>query len=240
VVPVPSQRQAAVTRRNSRAISRLANTQANVVRKLTTQQLKSDRDLAKRLVESHNRLDKRITKELSGGSGVFDRHGKRMGVVMKRHRSRQVWNNVLMASAFPFFAAYGDRGNPFGTNNLIMTGSLLAWMFGDEIIDNFAGDSKVAKGGASLWSYLAPVGHGATTYFLLRNKQHERFISGVTTVPGGAALTTSITIAIAPSGSIDATGKLVIKFSPGVPIGESATVAWIVDTEEVNTVPVAV
>ncbi len=182
VVMVNEKRQAIATQRNAKAISALGSTQASAVKRLTAQQVQSDKDLSKRVIESHNRLDKRITKELGGRSGVVGRHDKRMMRALKRHRQRSLWNNVLLATSAPFFSAYGETGNPFAKNNLILTGSLLGWLFGDEVIDQFSGKSSFLKGGANLWSYLAFAGNGATSYFLLRNKQHERFVSGVTTV----------------------------------------------------------
>jgi hypothetical protein len=182
VVMVNERRQAIATRRNARAITALGGTQAAAVKRLTAQQVQSDKDLSKRVVETYNRLDKRITKELSGRSGVVGKHDTKMMRALKRHRQRTLWNNVLLATSAPFFAAYGETGNPFATNNLILTGSLLGWLFGDEVIDQFSGKSSFLKGGANLWSYLAFAGNGATAYFLLRNKQHERFVSGVTAV----------------------------------------------------------
>ena len=182
VVMVNERRQAIATRRNARAITALGSTQAAAVKRLTAQQVQSDKDLSKRVVETYNRLDKRITKELSGRSGVVGKHDTKMMRALKRHRQRTLWNNVLLATSAPFFAAYGETGNPFAKNNLILTGSLLGWLFGDEVIDQFSGKSSFLKGGANLWSYLAFAGNGATAYFLLNNKQHERFVSGVTAV----------------------------------------------------------
>jgi hypothetical protein len=107
-IMVNDKRQALALANNSRAITALATAQGSAVKKLTDQQVKSDKDLAKRLVEGDNRLDKRITKELSG-TGVLDKHGKRMMQVLRRQRQRSLMNGVLLATAMPFFAAYGQR-----------------------------------------------------------------------------------------------------------------------------------
>jgi hypothetical protein len=116
-----------------------------------------------------------------------------------------IWNSVLLATSAPFFAAYGDRAKPFSQNNLILTGSLLGWLVVDEIIDAFAGNSGALKGLASLWSYLAPIGNGATAFFLLDNKQHERFVSGVTEIPVGApgVVTVSLTDGLIAKSAVD-------------------------------------
>jgi hypothetical protein len=71
--------------KNSRAIAALAVAQAAAVKKLLAEQVKSDKDLRKRLVEAENRLN-RMTKELSGGSVVFDKDGKRVMRVRRQKR----------------------------------------------------------------------------------------------------------------------------------------------------------
>lgn len=255
-ITINDKRQAVATGNNSRAIAALTTTQASAVKKLTEQQVKSDKDLAKRLVEGDNRLDKRITKELTG-TGVLDKHGKRMMRVLRRQRTRSLMNGVLAATAAPFFVAYGDRTSPFTKNNGILTGSLLFWMVGDDLLDMFAGKSGFARGGATAWSYLAPFLNAGTVYLFLGDKQHVRFVSGVTTVPSGS-FTVPLTNRIA-KGSFEGfkTGKHMVVAtlvspgqagSPPTPAQVSASVnngeltltvnpalpnvnvAWIVDT----------
>jgi hypothetical protein len=55
--------QAVAIEKNSRAIAALAVVQAAAVKKLSAEQVKSDKDLRKRLVEADDRLNRRITKE---------------------------------------------------------------------------------------------------------------------------------------------------------------------------------
>ena len=253
VISVNDKRQAIATGRNSKAITALVTTQANAVKKLTAEQVKSDRDLRKRIVEGDNRLDKRITKELSGGTGSLDKHGRRMASLLRRNRQRSVMNSVLLATAAPFFAAYGDRARPFSKNNLILTGSLLGWLLGDELVDQFSGKKPGAlKSGANLWSYLAPIGNGATAYFLLDKKQHTPFVAGISTVTGGTALAIDLTTTQIRKNSIDdfrrATPTVVASVVAGTPgdvtatvangiltlnCTADATVAWIVDTSTI-------
>ena len=80
--------QAAAIRKNSRAIAALAAAYAAAVKKLSAEQVKSDKDLRKRLVEADDRLNWRITDEISGGSIVLDKHGKRL--MRARRRQQQV------------------------------------------------------------------------------------------------------------------------------------------------------
>jgi len=265
VVQVNERRQAVATHRNSRAIASLAQAQASAVKQLTAQQVKSDKDLGKRIIEGHNRLDKRITKELSGGSGSLDKHGKRLMRHMKRQRQRSIMNNVLVASALPLFAAYGDRSKPWASRNLLLTGSLVGWMLGDELLDSYAGKSKGGRGVATAWSWGAPVGNFLTSYFPMRNKQHQRFLSGVTTftptsaAPKGTAdvkalIGTSsfstfsgaqhsaVGTVVSGADSVNVTfntDKSQVEFEPvntTSPAGP-VTVAWIVDTDPPSVKP---
>jgi len=259
-------RQAMATSRNSRAIRALAVTQASAVRRMTTSQLKSDKDLGKRIVEGHNRLDARITKELGSGPGT-GAHGRRMMAMLRRQRQRSIMNSVTIASSLPFWAAYGKKDDPFATDNLILGGSLLGWLVGDELIDQFSGKSGVAKTGANWWSWLAPIGNGATVYFLLKDKQHKRFVGGFTNKTLVAAdterriplddvigedsfddfkkedhaatvmmITAPAAATVITSASVNREGQLVVTLA-GVAAGE-IKVAWIVDTETAETLSV--
>ena len=183
VVQVNEKRQAVATSTNSKAIANLAVAQAAAVKKLTAQQVNSDKDLGKRIVEGDNRLDRRITKELSGGSGIMDKHRKRIMRQLRRQRQRSLMNSVLLATSAPFFVSYGDREVPWAKNNLILTGSLLGFMLADEAIDWLSPKPGMMQNVAQWWSYLAPIGNGALVYWLLGDKQHERFIVGFDTIP---------------------------------------------------------
>jgi hypothetical protein len=67
VITVNERRQAIAVEKNSRAIAALAAALAAAVKKLTAEQVKSDRDLRKRLVEGGNLLDRRSAKKVSRG-----------------------------------------------------------------------------------------------------------------------------------------------------------------------------
>ena len=69
---------------NSRAIAALATAYAAAVKKLSAEQVKSDKELRKRLVEADDRLNGRITRELRGGSVVFDKDGKPLTGPLRR------------------------------------------------------------------------------------------------------------------------------------------------------------
>jgi hypothetical protein len=217
-VAANDRRQSTALAASSRAIGRLGETQAAAVKKLTQQQLASDRALTKRLVGGDAKLDKRVTTELVKavrGHAVQDR---RAAKAIAREKRRALWNNLLLASALPFFTAFGKASDPFARNNLLLTGSLSAWMLGDEIVDRFVVDQgtprkgrKGRKGrkdqgmqawsrGADLWSYLAPAGNAATAWFLFKDQQNVRFLSGITSISisaGGSAPHATVPLDIA-------------------------------------------
>ncbi len=178
-------RQATAIAANTRAIQALATAQAAAVKKLTADQVKSDRELAKRIVEGDTRLDKRITAELGGNKGVLGKQHKRMMRMLRRQRQRALWNNILLTTAMPIFAAYGDRSSPLSPTNLKLTGSLAGWLVGDELLDSYM--RSPGKAGrttstiANTLSYVAPIGNAATAYLLLKDRQHERFVTGTAT-----------------------------------------------------------
>jgi hypothetical protein len=254
VIAVNDRRQAVATVKNSRAITALARTQTGAIRKLTADGVKSDKDLRRRIVEGDNRLDKRITKELSGGTGSLDKHGRRMMRMLRRQRQRSIMNSVLLATSAPFFSAYGTRGKPFAKNNMILTGSLLGWLLGDELIDQSSGKSNAMRGAANVWSYFAPVGNGLTDFLVFRNKQHVRFVNGINVLPAAGTDTFDITPKLAKSAVADFKNTkhtVVASIVSGAPAGSTvlasvdnngaltlsvlpvaaATVAWVVDTQ---------
>src|SRR6185436_4769462 len=121
---VNEQRRAASDAANSRAIRRLADAQAKFIARQTAQQVASDQKLAKRIEEVSARLDKRITTEVATQKANLEKNNKRIVRRMKKLRRQSLMNDVLLATALPFFAAYGQRANPFAGRNLALTGIL--------------------------------------------------------------------------------------------------------------------
>ena len=83
-------------------------------------------------------------------------------------------------------AAFGDSGSFFTRNNLLLAGNQLFWIFLDPMLRRFGVISGTAP---SIVSWLAPVGSLVTGQLALADQQHERFVSGVTSViPGRVSL----------------------------------------------------
>jgi hypothetical protein len=229
VVLTNEKRQAAAIATNAKAVTSLASAQTAAVKRLTDQQVKSDKDLSRRVVEGDNRLDARITKELSGGSGILDKHGKRMMRVLKRERRRAMMNNVLLATSVPFFLAYGDRDSPFTTDNAILTGSTLFWLLGDDAISSFTSEKGWGQSLASVWSYGAPIANGGGLYFWFRNKQNQRFLAGVTPVKtDGSDFEVDVFALMKSGGNKDLSGHSVV--ASFVDRNSSGSIRAVLDT----------
>ena len=102
---------------------------------------------------------------------------------LRRLRHRDLWDAIVLASALPLFAAYGERGRPLGVHNLTLTASLLIWLVGDEIVDALFGTAAPSDQplrDTDIWSYLAPLGNLLAGWWLLGGRQHERFLSRTT------------------------------------------------------------
>jgi len=194
-----TKRQAKAASANAKAIRKLSSAQASAVKKLSAQQVKADKALSKRIVSGDNKLDKRLSKEIATIKGGNAKHRRMMMIAAKRNRRRALWNSILVTTALPFFAAYGNVDNPISRNNLILTGSLAGWMLGDEALDRVKARGRRRKAmsrGSDLWSYLAPVGNAATVWGLLKDKQHVRFLSGTTSVPYGTSASNSTSVQV--------------------------------------------
>jgi hypothetical protein len=186
VVLANERRQAAAIRTNTKALTALAATQTTAVKKLTEAQVKSDKDLSRRIVEGDNRLDQRITKELTGGTGILDRHNKKLIRVLKRERRRAMMNNVLLATSIPFFVAYGEKEDLLkSTDNWVLVGSTLFWLLGDDVLSSFVKEKGAMQNVASIWSYAGFAANAGTLYWWFRNTDNRRFLAGVSTIKFG-------------------------------------------------------
>jgi hypothetical protein len=187
-ISVNSIKQTKAIRMQGKNITLLKSAQGSAVKSLTAQQLKSSKLLTKQITDGDKNLDKRITKLVSNQkkSGL-KQDVKMLGKVRDQQR-RSTWNSVLIASAIPLFAAYGDRAvgdnaNPLTKKNLIIAGSTAGWLFADDLIDRFLtrGSKKWSSAGG-IWNIAAPFANWATVYYFMKDKQHERIVTGVVPV----------------------------------------------------------
>jgi hypothetical protein len=162
-----------------------------------------------RLLAGSAKRDRRIDKELVSLREDIEKAAAHHEQLLRRMGRRAFWDDLVVLSALPLFAAFGQRGNPFASNNLVLTASLLVWLLGDELTDLISGSETVLGiRDTDIWSYIAPVANLYTGWFLLRNVQHERFITGFAkdfqaSFPFRGVLLSASTDTLPPGGSSD-------------------------------------
>ena len=182
-IGVNDARQAKALRIQAITLTRLKAAQASANKLHKAELLKISRDLNKRITEGDTGIDKRIAKEVDTQRRTANKRELQMMRQMSERQRRATWNTVLVASSLPLWAAYGDRA--FGDNanlitrkNLMLAGSLATYLYLDDLA------YKIAPRLAKLWSIGAPFANAATVWLLMRNEQHERFVTGITPISG--------------------------------------------------------
>jgi hypothetical protein len=171
------------TRAHSVAIQRLAQRLVDDAENLTQSRLERTERLRDRIVARYNQADRRLAKAAASYRRRVAEEIFLERETVRRMRRRELWDKILIATSLPLFAAYGQRGNPFGVNNLTLLISLLIWLVGDEIADTLFRSPKESPyplRDADIWSYIAPAGNLLAGWWLMDGRQHERFIVGFT------------------------------------------------------------
>jgi hypothetical protein len=170
----------------ARATERLSTAVAADLERLARAQLARARALRRRIVSGDNRLETRLAKVREEFRSRLDKQLKIDRENLRRLRRRGIWDAILLATSLPLFASFGERRSPFGTNNLTLVVLLLIWLVGDEVVEavfgSESGKSPYAIADADAWTYLAPIGNILAAWWLLSDRQHERFMTGVTTI----------------------------------------------------------
>lgn len=182
-----SERNVSAASRHRAGIVRLSHRVADDAARLSVVTVASSTRHRRRLRARYERLDRRITKAADTYRAQLERQIQFDLEAVRRLRRRDLWDQIVVASSLPLFAAYGGQGQPFSTTNLALTLSLLVWLVGDQIVEAlFGSDEKAGKPeypwrDTDIWSYLAPIGNVLTGWWLFGDRQNERFVSGVTT-----------------------------------------------------------
>jgi hypothetical protein len=169
----------------SGAIERLLHTVAADADRLDEARLERARAFRRRIVAADNKLDRRLSKAADEFRSKIERQLKIERETVRRLRRRDFWDQIVIATAFPLFAAFGQQGQPFGANNLTLTLSLLIWLVGDDVVEALFGSNEASPyplRDADAWSYLAPIGNLLAGWWLLGDLQHKRFITGIASV----------------------------------------------------------
>jgi len=189
------------SRSHRRAIEHLARTTADDAERLNEAHVERSEKQRRRLAVEFNALDRRVSQAIEKHRGAVERQVQIDRESLRRLRRRDLWDQIVLLSSLPLFAAYGQRGTPFGANNLALMLTLLVWLVGDEIINALFASSRkdippYALRDADVWSYLAPIGNVLAGWWLMDGRQHERFVAGrgelkakrfevITAVPAG-------------------------------------------------------
>ena len=102
------------------------------------------------------------------------RQGQELRSLAATARVQQITSVITSTQS----AAYGTQGSVLATNNLLLAGNQLFWMFLDPILRGL-GIVKSTAPGLAVW--LAPLGSLVTGQLVLANRQHVRFVSGIAT-----------------------------------------------------------
>lgn len=169
---VSDRRPAATLRRHGQAIADLQRSHVKLAQRMAALETKVNQSMAG-LLERIREYE----RTLRDGRTATARQQQELRTVATTSRIQQVTAAVNSAQT----AAYGERGSVFATNNLLLAGNQLFWVFLDPVLRSFG----VPLGPPpSVLSWLAPVGSLATGGAVLGNRQHARFISGISTFDG--------------------------------------------------------
>jgi len=171
---------------NGHAIGRLSRHVVDDTERLTDAHLDRARALRRRILAGDVKVDRKLAHAVARHRSHLERQMRIERESVSRLARRDFWDQLVILTAYPLFAAYGQRGSPFAANNLALLFILLIWIVGDEIVDALFGSaekSPYALSDTDVWSYIAPLGNLLSGWWLLDDFQHERFITGVTAVP---------------------------------------------------------
>ncbi|MGD8588230.1 MAG: hypothetical protein PVG22_05305 [Chromatiales bacterium] len=169
-------------RANAATARRHAQTLKNDTARLSRRRLRDDRKLRRRILAGDVKLDRRAASLQRIGRKAGLERKKQLTLLRGRGR-RDLLDQLVIVSAAPLLAAYGQRSDPLAANNLVIALALGVWLVGDEVMDLLAGKRTFKAGpirGSDAWSYLAPVANLLTGWWLLDDQQHERFVTGIT------------------------------------------------------------
>ena len=168
------------------AITRLSETIADDTQRTLDTGLARRQALRDRIVARNAALDRKLAKAREAHRTRVEQQRRIERETVARLHRRDLWDKILLLSSLPLFAAYGERGRPFGSNNLALFLALLIFLVGDEVVQALFGSDKpspYAVRDTDVWSYLAPAANLLAGWWLLGDRQHERFVAGATVIP---------------------------------------------------------
>lgn len=171
----------------AKATQRLAALQAKSVRTLSQQALNGDQAIGKRIASTQTTLVARAQAlGVTSARRLDAQNTKAEKAALRRIRSaanRARWDKLLLASALPLFAAYGNSQDLLARENLTLAGVLAGLLVGDDLILRAMGKNRAARSVAEAWSWLAPLLNLGIGWWLYDGeKVYDRYVTGVTTL----------------------------------------------------------
>jgi hypothetical protein len=179
---VAAARQQAGAAAGGRAIRRLVGSVEILTARLSARRVERAKALRRRLVKGDAVVDRRLAKAVADFRTRVARQIRIDRESLARLRRRDWCDKAVIISSWPLFAAYGQRGRPFGANNVALTLALLTWLAGDEVVAALFGkkqESTYPVRDADVWSYVAPFANLLAGWWLMNDLQHERFVAGM-------------------------------------------------------------
>ena len=168
------------------AIERLSRTIASDTERTLDARIARTGATRRRIVASNRRLDRKLAKAREKHLAGVEKQLRIERESVARLGRRDLWDKLLVLSSLPLFAAYGQPGAPLGANNVALLLTLLVFLVGDQIVDALFGSgdkSPYPVRDTDAWTYLAPAANLLAGWWLLSDRQHERFVAGRTVIP---------------------------------------------------------
>jgi len=168
------------------AIERLSRTIASDTERTLEARITRTGATRRRIVASNRRLDRKLAKAREKHLAGVEKQLRIERESVARLGRRDLWDKLLVLSSLPLFAAYGQPGAPLGANNVALLLTLLVFLVGDQIVDALFGSgdkSPYPVRDTDAWTYLAPAANLLAGWWLLSDRQHERFVAGRTVIP---------------------------------------------------------
>jgi hypothetical protein len=151
-------------------------------RKVTARLERATAELSTKVEAIEKRTDQAVMGVVEG-LGKFKKQigpvggASQVAALAQAAQIQQVSNVVASVQS----AAYGERGSVLSSNNLLLAGNQLAWMFAGPALQRLGIMSGAT---AQLITSLAPLGTLITGGLTLGRSQHVRFVSGVAKFEG--------------------------------------------------------
>ncbi len=170
----------------SEAIERLSRTIASDTERTLDARIARTGATRRRIVASNRRLDRKLAKAREEHRARVEKQLRIERESVARLGRRDLWDKLLVLSSLPLFTAYGQPGAPLSANNVALLLTLLVFLVGDQIVDALFGSGEKSPypvRDADVWTYLAPAANLLAGWWLLSDRQHERFVAGRTVIP---------------------------------------------------------